>query len=124
MLLGTSNLWFPEVYSTLALPAEGLQIDQLVEENWANLQKLESTQNVELIRNFGQLGDFIGYSNEEIWDAIQRRHNRTSDDETLTVTDLKTPGSERIQSTQHPNPHYGSSAEAGCYPGPLCRCNR
>ncbi|MCB0132376.1 MAG: DUF1998 domain-containing protein [Caldilineaceae bacterium] len=91
MLLGASNLWFPEVYSTLAIPAQDLRIDQLVEDSWATLQNVANLQNVELLRSIGQLGDFVGYENEQVWEAIERRRNRADDSELATPTDLKTP---------------------------------
>lgn len=90
LLLGASNLWFPEVLSTLAIPTESARLDQLVDQQWAAMQSIESAQNIALLRQFGQLGDMMEYEDDAIWQAIQRRRQRTetSDDEPM---DLKTP---------------------------------
>lgn len=93
ILLGASNLWFPEVLTTLALPGEAAgRLDALVDEQWVTLKQLQSLQNVELLRGLGQLGDFHGYTDQQIWDAIQRRRQQESSDvEAAAPLDLKTP---------------------------------
>ncbi len=90
LLLGASNLWFPIIVSSLSIPSATTQLDQRVEQQWATLQNLQSIQNVQLLRNIGQLGDFVGYSDNEIWQAIERRRNASTDGAS-DPTDLKTP---------------------------------
>ena len=92
ILLGASNLWFPDVLTTLAIPTASTRLDQLVESAWATLKQARDLQNVELIRGLGLLGEFYGYSTLEIWQAIERRQQQEAageqDDASL---DLKRP---------------------------------
>ena len=98
ILLGASNLWFPEVLTTLALPGQSTaQLDALVDEQWGTLHQLQNVQNVELLRNLGQIGDFRGYGNEDIWQAIERRRNQAKDGPSnASPMDLKSPEWERL----------------------------
>lgn len=93
ILLGASNLWFPEVFTTLALPVRSTaRLDTLVDELWATLKNLQSLQNVELLRTLGQLADFQGYANQEIWEGIQRRRAAGEEGDAIAdPMDLKTP---------------------------------
>lgn len=91
MLLGTSNLWFPEVLTTMTIPMASTHIDQLVEEQWSKLKAATSPDILEAFRSIGQLGDFSGYSISEIWEAVQRRHNHGEQENETDPTDLKTP---------------------------------
>lgn len=92
MLLGATNLWFPEVFTTLAIPTAITQLDRLVEAHWANLQRVQTMQNIDLLRQFGQLGDFIGYSDPEIWQALERRRTQEREsNQDDNPADLKTP---------------------------------
>ncbi|MDI9548019.1 MAG: DUF1998 domain-containing protein [Chloroflexota bacterium] len=90
LLLGTSNIWFPEVLTTLAIPAGSARLDQLVDQQWVRMQSIQNVQNVALLRQFGQLGDLMEYEDDAIWQAVQRRRHRqdTSEGEPM---DLKTP---------------------------------
>lgn len=91
ILIGASNLWFPEVLTTLALPVQSTaRLDNLVDDFWATLKNLQNLQNVELLRTLGQLSGFHEYSNEQIWGATQRRRSE-GEDTTTDVMDLKTP---------------------------------
>src|SRR5262245_2376976 len=58
ILQGASNSWFAVMLSALSVPQATDNLAQLVEENWAVLEKAQSQQNVELLRQIGQLKDF------------------------------------------------------------------
>lgn len=91
ILLGASNAWFPVLLSTFSIPVEGDALAQLVEDNWAILEKTESAQNIELLRSIGQLKSLIEYSNEQIFDKVEaKRQAGEADLETIAI-DLKTP---------------------------------
>ena len=106
MLLGTSNLWFPEVLTTMAIPMASLRIDQLVEEHWSTLQAAQNQQNIELLHLAGVLGDFAGYSPAEIWTAVVRRRDQGDQDDDADPTDLKTP---EWQIFSQPDTHPGGT---------------
>ena len=90
--LGASNSWFPVILSTVAIPEATAKLDLLVEENWATLQYATSTEVVSAFRNAGQLGAFTQYSQDQVWDAIQRkRSSENKDNEQTEQADLKTP---------------------------------
>lgn len=99
ILLGASNLWFPEILTTLAIPGKSAaQLDALVDEQWGTLNQLRNVQNVELLRNLGQIGELLGYGNEEIWQAIERRRSQAEDGAPPidSPMDLKSPEWERF----------------------------
>jgi len=106
VLLGASNLWFPEVLSTLAIPTASARLEQLVEEQWVTLKHLQDGQNVQLLRSIGQLTPFMGYSDDEVWEAIQRHRAALESEEEAVPDDLKTP--EWILFT-HPAAHVNSN---------------
>jgi hypothetical protein len=91
LLLGASNLWFPAVLTTLAIPTESARLEQLIEQQWGILQNIANQQNVALLRQIGQLGDFMGYGDEEIWQAITRKKQQETEADDDSPTDLKTP---------------------------------
>ena len=91
LLLGASNLWFPDVLTTLAIPSTAIRLDQLVEEKWPTLRLVTDPVNVPLLRQLGQLGDLASFGDDEIWEAIQRKRQREEADEEPPAVDLKTP---------------------------------
>lgn len=80
ILLGASNSWFSVMLSVISIPSSVSKVDQLVEGNWAQLQGVESEQNVGLIKQF--LPVLGRYSDVEIWNAIlkHKEGNETVDD--------------------------------------------
>jgi len=76
ILLGASNLWFPEVLTTLAIPAGSTRLAQLVEEQWAVLQGVQSEREVSLLRSVGVLASLVGYDDAQVWQAIQEHRGR------------------------------------------------
>ena len=73
LVLGASNIWFPSLLASIAIPGGTQRIDQLVQESWATLQFVNVRDVLEYSRATGQLGLLSRFSNEEIWAAIQRR---------------------------------------------------
>lgn len=91
ILLGASNLWFPDVLTTLAIPAESTRLTQLVVDHWATLRHVPDVASVTLLRNVGQLGTFHGYTDDEIWRAIQQKQEQEETDRGPDPLDLKGP---------------------------------
>jgi hypothetical protein len=73
ILLGASSSWFPEVVSALAIPTATNRLAQLVDDHWTDLEMAQSLQNVELLRHVGKLLDFSGFSDDELWAAIEAK---------------------------------------------------
>ena len=92
MLQGASNSWFPIMLSALGIPQAVNKIGLLVEENWPTLEKVESQQNIALLKTItpSPLRDLIEFSDTEIWDAVEAKRNETEEEEDES-TDLKTP---------------------------------
>jgi hypothetical protein len=106
ILLGSSNLWFPDVLTTLAIPTASTRLDQLVESHWATLKQAGSLHNIEYAFNIGLLGEFYGYSSLEIWQAVERRQQQIAAGEEESGTlDLKRPEWELFS---HPEAHVDS----------------
>jgi len=91
ILLGASNSWFSLVLSALAVPDALDKLGQLVEEHWHLLAKVTSQQNIELLRQIGQLGHFTAFSDAQIWEKVESKKNESRLDEDASPPSLKTP---------------------------------
>ncbi len=91
ILLGASNSWFPLVLSTLAVPNAVDRLAQLVAEHWHILGKTTSQQNIELLRQIGQLEHFASYSDAAIWEKVESKQNEHEEDASTTPSSLKAP---------------------------------
>ena len=91
LLLGASNLWFPDVLTTLAIPASAIRLEQLVEEKWPIMRQVTDPVHLPLLRNIGKLGDLASFTDDEIWETIQRKQQQQEANEAPPPTDLKTP---------------------------------
>jgi len=91
ILLGASNLWFADSVTALAIPTESGKLAQLVEEKWATLQQIPNEQFITLMRQMtpNPFGDFIGYSDAEIWQAIEKKRAHATTGVTDDPNDLK-----------------------------------
>jgi hypothetical protein len=96
ILQGASNSWFPVLLSALSVPQATDKLAQLVQENWAVLEKAQSKEVVTAFRAIGQLKDFgptspAGkYTDEDIWQAVERK--RQGGEQTdAEPSDLKSP---------------------------------
>ena len=110
----------PTRVTALAIPTESAKLAQLVEEKWATLQQVPNEQFITLMRQMtpNPFGDFIGYSDAEIWQAIEKqraqepgwRHGRPERPEAAGVGEALAPG----------EPHAGE----GLPPARGCRAER
>ncbi len=91
ILLGASNSWFPITLSSLSIPTTTNKLFQLIEEHWHNLQKATSKQNIILMEELGILKSFIGFTIDQIWEAIEQKRKSPNTTEGDDVTDLKSP---------------------------------
>lgn len=91
ILLGASNLWFPDVLSTVAIPTVSATLDHLVAAKWGTLQLVKNLQTIPFARLTGQLAGLHAYSDEEIWVAIERKRQQDQDGAPIQPYDLKRP---------------------------------
>lgn len=89
MVLGASNLWFPQVLTSLYLPEQGGDLPTLVRDNWHLLEDVETVKEVAMVLKFPDLQALSVFPAEEVLAAIEARRNpaAVSDDE----PDLKQP---------------------------------
>ena len=78
--LGASNSWFPVILSSLTIPSAKEKLSQLVDENWATLEVATSKEVLTAFRQIGKLGAFVGYSDDEIWGAVESKRSVNDDD--------------------------------------------
>lgn len=88
IILGASNLWFPVVFSTIAIPAETDELDLLVEREWATLQHAVSMEVLNAFQLTGQLGAFSKFSLPQIWDAVERKRAQAAAEATTASPQL------------------------------------
>ncbi len=89
ILLGASNSWFGLTMTALSVPVTEDHLGQLVDIAWHVLDKATSKQNVELLRQIGQLPQFHAHRDEDIWNAVERK--RTLDGRADEPSNLKIP---------------------------------
>jgi hypothetical protein len=89
MLQGASNAWFSVLLSALSVPTATQKLDQLVVENWSKLEKVKSKDILEYARATGDLKDFVSYSDDDIWGAIEKKKGGA--DASAEASDIKTP---------------------------------
>jgi hypothetical protein len=104
ILLGASNLWFADSVTALAIPTESSKLAQLIEEKWATLQQFPNEQFLTLMRQMtpNPLGDFVGYSDAAIWQAIEKRRIQQQAGVKDDPSDLKQPEWDKLS---HPESH-------------------
>ncbi len=90
ILLGASNSWFPIVLSALAVPNAIDKLGQLVDDHWHILEKVESQQNIELLKQLGVLQHFATYTTDVIWEKIEEKKYQSSNEDSKPQS-LKTP---------------------------------
>lgn len=90
MLQGASNLWFPVLISALSVPQAADDLGRLIDENWAVLEKATSLDVLKAFRLIGQLKDLSKYTDDQIWEAIQKKNQGTGED-AEDPDDLKSP---------------------------------
>jgi len=73
ILLGASNSWFPETRTVLSIPTHGEKLEQLLDENWSILEAATSLEVLRGFRAIGQLREFAGFSDNEIWAGIESK---------------------------------------------------
>jgi hypothetical protein len=73
ILLGASNSWFPLTLSALSIPTASDPLGQLVEANWAKLEKVTSSEVLAAFRQIGTLAAFAAYSDEDVWQAVEAK---------------------------------------------------
>jgi hypothetical protein len=88
ILLGASNSWFPETRTVLSVPTHGEKLEQLLDENWVVLGAATSIEVLRGFRAIGQLREFAGFSDEEIWTAIEARGVETEESLTHDAEEL------------------------------------
>ncbi|HOR01551.1 MAG TPA: DUF1998 domain-containing protein [Anaerolineae bacterium] len=91
IVLGASNLWFPTLFSSLAIPQQSEQLAHLVEMHWSTLQHVHDVAGITLLRQIGQLGDLADHTDDEIWQAIAERREHGDQGADVDPSDLKTP---------------------------------
>lgn len=108
IILGASNLWFPVVFSTIAIPAATDELDLLVEREWATLQHATSLEILKAFHMTGQLGAFSKFSLDAVWSAVERKRAQEAYETASSAPealDLKLP---EWQSFSNPNPQLAS----------------
>lgn len=111
VLLGASNGWFPIQRSVLAIPIEGDSLSQLVEDGWDSLKIITSEELVDAIVQVLKINNSLPgiekYSNEEIWEAVEKKHSE-SESKTVEFSDLKSPEWDVLTKPNPPTdfPHF------------------
>ena len=76
LLVGASNLWFGVSSTALSLPTQQGRLENLIERNWAVLEKATSRDILLAFRSVGNLTAFESWSDDELWSAIEASRTR------------------------------------------------
>lgn len=98
MLLGASNMWFPETRSALALPSTQTdRIECAVDEAWGALADIPDRNVFDyVVKKNAELADLRDLPADEVWAAIERRRDGSHDAAVTGAADLKRPEWERF----------------------------
>lgn len=77
--VGSSNLWFPEIFSVISIPDSGNPLADLVSAHWKDLSEVQVKAVLEYLQIIGILNDFNGFTLDEIMSEIDRRRKPDSD---------------------------------------------
>lgn len=70
ILLGASNLWFPVIYSSIAIPDLSSQLDEQIRRQWSTFQHIEEIAELRLMQRRGELSQFVDVSHELLFERI------------------------------------------------------
>ncbi len=93
VVVGATNLWFPDTLSSLYLPAAGSDVESVVDGLWADLEKVPSKETLAFAVGLGGALDALRkFDTDEAWAAIEKRRNpKPEDEEGDADHDLKKP---------------------------------
>jgi hypothetical protein len=81
ILLGASNSWFPVMLSALSVPTQVDKLAQLLVQHSALFDTVENVQNIKLLRDVGVLKPFAAYSDEQVWQGLEKKRQGDADAE-------------------------------------------
>ncbi|MDM8550841.1 DUF1998 domain-containing protein [Desulfobacterales bacterium HSG2] len=90
-LLGASNGWFPITLSAISIPSSTEKVRQLVEDNWATLKPATSPEILRAFRQTPLLAALAEFSDDEIWNAIEKKRESGDDEESGGAEGLRVP---------------------------------
>ncbi|MFN6166947.1 MAG: DrmB family protein [Pseudanabaena sp.] len=97
MLLGASNSWFSLSLSALSIPNAENKLEQYIDSYWLTLEEADSADTLKaflrLLQKQGKAYELENYDIQEIWQAIAKRKNGSSQESNdhISRSDLKTP---------------------------------
>jgi len=91
LLIGASNSYFPISVSVLSLPSTTNPIEPLLQRYWPNLASVLEKAEVAFLRRRGELGELDAYSDDQIWEGIERLRNPSDDQPNASDADIKRP---------------------------------
>jgi Domain of unknown function (DUF1998) len=105
LVLGASNQWFPQTLSALAVPKPSAgRLDDEVERHWPTLSTVHDPAFLTTLRTIPSFGSLARWSDEEIWDAIQRRRLFGETPAHAGYPDLRTPEWRTLSADEEPEP--------------------
>jgi len=111
ILLGATNGWFPVTLSVLAIPQTTSPLAQLVADGWTFFEDVGSAAEVAFVvktlKKTAQLPGIEQFSDEQVWEAIERHRNGGPN---VEESDLKGPEWEVLTAPKPPTdyPHFMS----------------
>jgi hypothetical protein len=118
ILLGASNLWFADTVTALAIPTESQELAQRVEELWQILETLPDIKMLTLMRDVApKLGVLIGYSDQAIWNEIEKRRVKAASNASDDPADLKQPEWEKLSAPEQHTPSRDFQLKSVAVPG-------
>ncbi|MBQ6504556.1 MAG: DUF1998 domain-containing protein [Flexilinea sp.] len=77
--VGSSNLWFPQIFSVISIPESTSDLANLVTKHWDDLQTVTNAVIIGYLRGMGKISDMGAFTDDEIMAEINRRKNPPSD---------------------------------------------
>jgi len=76
IILGASNTWFSVIQNIIAIPVGKNKLEQLINDSWSKFGKVQSKDQLQLLREIGQLGGLSVFSNKDIWEGIKEKRKK------------------------------------------------
>ena len=86
--VGSSNLWFPQIFSVISIPESTSDLANLVTKHWDDLQTVTNAVIIGYLRGMGKISDMGAFTDDEIMAEINRRKNPQSDADSNSVSEV------------------------------------
>jgi len=91
ILIGASNAYFPLSLSVLSLPITTNPIEPIIQRHWPAVSIAKTKEMLDIVRQLGKLGDLEPFTDDQIWEGVERLRNSEQQESSEVPADIKRP---------------------------------